>query len=120
MLLERSDQSQLIELRRAQVVDEPAEVGDSVLDLGLQLVQHHAGRSRVPPNQQLGRTQLQDKAGHDSTEPVVEVPPQSAALLLPGGDQPFTRTLQVDGQPDGVGGHAGLAGDVRQKPEVGG
>ena len=76
-----------------------------------------AGSRGDQPAQHAG---LHGQPGQLRAEPVVQVAPQPAPLLLAGGDQPLARALQVGGQPDGGHRDPGLAREVRQQPPVGG
>ena len=109
MLAQRRDQAELVEGRRAQVVDGAADGGHGAAHLVAEPAgeRGEVGVARQLPGQPL---ELQRHAGELGTDAVVQVVPQPAALLLPAGDDPLAAGLQVGGQgrgPDQGGGPAG-------------
>lgn len=48
----------------------------------------------------------------------MQVAAEPPALLLAGGDETLARPLEVGGEPHGIGGHPGLAGEVVEQAPV--
>ena len=119
--LQRPDQPELVERRRAQAVDQAADVGDRGPQLAAQLARQRVGRRRVAAGSGCAAAPVCTVSPAScGAEAVVQVAAQPAALLLAGGDQPLAGALQVGGQPHGGDGDAGLAGQVVEQPAVGG
>ena len=118
--LQRADQAQLVERRRAQAVHQPADVGDRRPQLAAQLARQRLGGGRVLRDERAQDPGLHGQPGQLGAEAVVQVAAQPTALLLAGGDQPLAGALQVGGQPHGRDGDAGLPGEVGEQPPVGG
>ena len=77
-------------------------------------------RSASSPRDCLRRVQAERDTGERRAEAVVQVAAQPAALLLARGHEREPGLLQCGGHPRGVGGDAGLAGEVGEQPPVGG
>ena len=94
-LADRADEPELVERRRAQLVDEPADVADGVLRGVAQPGQHRLDGARVAPQHVRGGVELHDHAGERRPKPVVQVAPQPAALLLARRHELLARALQA-------------------------
>ena len=108
MLAQRTHQAELVEGRRAQLVDQAPDVGDRVLHLGAQIDEQLFGVLGIVGDGAAGSVQTQDGGGQRRAEPVVQVATDPTAFLLAGRDQSLPRVLEVGGQTDGVHRHAGL------------
>ena len=97
--LQRADQAELVQRRRPQPVDQPADVGDRRAQLAAQLAGQRLGRRRVAGDQAAQHAGLHGQPGQLRAEPVVQVAAQPPPLLLAGGDQPLAGALQVGGEP---------------------
>ena len=102
LLAQSRDQTQLVEGRRAQVVDQPANLGDRLGDLRPCLARQALGGGGIPPQQVPDGVVAQCNGGKRWADAVVEVASQTATLLLEGGHEPLSRTLQAPAQTDGV------------------
>ena len=60
------------------------------------------------------------ESGQLGAKPVMQVTPQTAALFFASRNQLLARTLQVNGQLQGVGGYPYLPGKVFEQAAVGG
>ena len=60
------------------------------------------------------RIQVEPQTGEERPEAVVQVPPESAALLLPGGDEAVPRVLEVTGEGLGPDQPTDELGDGRE------
>ena len=85
---------------------EPAHVGDHVLHVPLSARAMRLAACRVLVDEQPGGLELVDDAAQGRTEPVVEVAPDPAALLLAGDDEPLAAVLELVGE---LAGPRGLA-----------
>ena len=113
---ERADQAAVVEGGRAQVVHEPAYVGDDVLHVLAGARRWSAWRgSGSLVDEQPRRLELVDDAAQRRAEPVVQVAADPAALLLAGDDQPLAALLQLVGQPAGAGRGRRLADQVAEQ-----
>jgi hypothetical protein len=77
----RTDKSELVERRRPQRVDHPADVGDARGDLGVDLVEQGPGR-RPFRNASGGEARLEADRGQGWTETVVQIATQAEPLIL--------------------------------------
>ena len=89
LLAHRAGQAELVQRGRAQGVDDPAHVGHGPLDARGHAVQERVRGLGVAGQHAPRGVDGQDGAGERGAEPVVEVAPQPAALLLARGDEPF-------------------------------
>ena len=87
VLLQRGHQAELVQGRRPQVVDEPADVGEGGLYLGLEFGQRRRRGFGIGRQGVAGRVQAERDPGQGRAEPVVQVTADAAPLLLPRGDQ---------------------------------
>lgn len=117
---QRVQQTELVERRRAQPLDEPSDVVQSRLHLVARRGQQRCRRVRSSVQEVAGGLDPKRDAGQRRSEAVVEVTPQPAPFILAGGDQLLARPLQVEGEPLGVHCHAGLGGQRLEQLTVAG
>ena len=92
LLAQRADESELVERRRAKVMDEPAYVGNRGLGLCTQLEQGLPGARGRVGELVAGAVELQRDPGERGPEPVVEVP-GGVDGALPRGPSPAVRGI---------------------------
>ena len=119
-LAQRADQAEVVERGRAQVLDEPPDVRDGRADLPAERAEQFTGALGVGGEQVGGGVGDERDAGERGAEAVVEVAAQPAAFLLPGGDDPLPRRLQLVREQGGVDGDGQRRSDERQHGVVGG
>ena len=97
----RAEQTQLIQSRRAQVVDEAPDLGEGCFYVRLEFRKKRVRRFGVLIVEHPRRAHFEALRGEPGTEAVVQVAAQAAALLLPCGDEELARALQVGREPHG-------------------
>ena len=95
LLPQRADQSELVESRRAQVVDEPADIRHGALDAETCVLQQASGRLGIALEEVLRGLYLERCPRERRPEPVVEVSAQSPALLLTRRDEALACALEL-------------------------
>ncbi len=118
LLVDRGDEPHLVDRRRSQAVDQPPDVRERDADLGRQLLQQRPGRSRVVVERRRGRLGPHPDRGQRRPQPVVQVAPQPAPLLLAREHEPFARSDEVVPQPDRAHGRARLAAEIREQRQL--
>ena len=92
LILQRRTQPELVEDRRAQVVDDPSHLADGALRLGTQRRHQLAGRGRDRRRQRPARgVDPQANPSERRTEPVVQVASEPQPLLLARGEETLGR-----------------------------
>ena len=119
-LAERADQSQLVERRRAQPVDQASDIRYCGPQLGPQLGGLLLGGRRITLNGHAQGPSLNGQGGELGAEAVMEITAQAPPLLFAGGDEPLARALEIGGEPHRMGGDADLARQVFQETPVSG
>jgi len=117
-LAQGRDQPQVVEHRRPQRVDEPADVDHRRPDVAVQLVEQGIGRRGVGGHELAGGVQGQRLAGQLRAQPIVQVAPEPAPLLLPGANEALPRPPQVGAEADGVHRYPRLARQVVEQPPI--
>ena len=92
----------------------------SALGLVGELADQVGGAVRVGADQLVGEVEVHRHAGQRRAEPVVEVPPDPAALLLAGRDEVLPGPLQLTVEGDGLDERADLAAHVLEQAPVAG
>jgi len=115
---ERADQPQLIKRRRAQSVDQATDVRYGGSQFSPQLGSLLLSSARVSGDRCAERPGLDSQSGELGAEAIVEITAQSSPLLLPSGDNPLARALEISGEPHRVRGNADLACQVLQQLPV--
>ena len=90
MVAQRRDQPQLIQRRRAQLIDQAADVGQGFLGLAFVALQQLVCRIGVAVQQVARCVDLHGERGQLWPQPVVQVAAQPAALLFARSDQPHS------------------------------
>ena len=116
--LQGGHQAELVQGGRPQVVDEPADVGEGGLHLGLEFGERRGRGSGSVRQGVAGRVEAERDAGQRRAEPVVQVTADPAPLLLARGDECFAGALQVTGERRGVSGDRDVPGQVVKQREV--
>ena len=119
-LAERGHETELVECRWSQSVDQPAYLGDLVPCLLGQLPDEVGRLGRVLGDQVAGGVEPHRHRGQRRPEPVVQVATHAAPLLLAGRDQVLPRQLELAVDGDRLGQRTDLAADVLQQPPVAG
>lgn len=106
-LLDGGEQAELVEDRRAEVVDEPADVRDATLHLADQPVEDLLGSRGILPDEAADDVELERHPGKRRPQAVVKVAPYPATLLLACQHEALDRLGQArrpaDGQCHGEG-----------------
>jgi hypothetical protein len=118
LLAHGRQQPDIVQRRRAKVVDEATDVGQRRRDVVPGLAQHLVGSHRVGGGEVAGGVDTQDDRAEDWSEPVVQVPAEPSALLLPGAHQLLAAVLQLGRQMAGPGRRGRLPDDVPEQALV--
>ena len=118
VLLERPDETELVQRRRPQVLHQPADVGDAGLHLLLQGRGQPDGVLRPRAGQPAHRVEAERHPGERRSEAVVQVAADPAALLLAGADDALAGPLQVTPEQHRVRRDRDLPPEVVEQPEV--
>ncbi|MDP9358267.1 MAG: hypothetical protein M3R02_23865, partial [Chloroflexota bacterium] len=117
VLADRPDEAKFVQGGRPQRVDDAADVGHRLLRLRLEVRQQSVG-DRVVAEAVARRRQLQAEAGQPRPEAVVQIAPETAALLFARGDQAPARALEVGGESRGVRRDPRLPRDLFQQAAI--
>jgi len=102
MFTNSRDQAKFIEHRWTQGIDQAADIGNGRANLPFERLQQCYCFLGLLSHQVAGGIDTLGQAGQGGTKSIMEIAAQPAALFLPGRDQSFARTLEIDGQLDGV------------------
>ncbi len=97
-LLQRAGQAELVQVGRAQVVDQPPDVGDRGGEVGAQAEQELAAAFGVGAVQVVCCVGLEGHRGERGTQAVVQVSAQPPAFFLTGGHDVLARLVELLGQ----------------------
>ena len=109
------EQAEVVEGRRPQPVHQAAYVGQRVGDVLARLRDQAARGLRVAVERVAGRVEPHRDAAEHRAEPVVQVAPDPAPVLLARQHQLLAGLLEVVGQPGAAHRHRRLAHDVEEQ-----
>ena len=111
LFMNRVHQTQLVQSGRAELVDEPAHIGERHSEIGARLG-HQCVRCRVGLEVVAGSSELEHHAGQRRTETVMQVTTKSAPFLLASRHQSCASSLKVGRQPHRVRRDANLSSKI--------
>ena len=122
LLAQRLHQSEAVQRRRPEVINQSADVlqrGRLVSQLDQQI--RSPGRVMIQASER--RLGVEDDAGEHRSEPVVQIPPEPPALLLPGGDHLLAGGTELLGERNRLDGRryrgADQVQDARRQDQSG-
>jgi hypothetical protein len=118
LLLDGPQQTELVERGRAQIVHQPADVGEDPGQVVRRPGELLVGALGIGPGQVAGCLDPQRHRTEARAEPVVQVAPQPAALVLTGDHELGPDPLQGRAQLARAGGRGGLPDQVTEQPLV--
>ena len=104
LLANRAYETEFVEGRGTETVNDPPDVEDGVGELVLGSSEEWLKADRIVLQGLPSEIQLQAYPGQLRTEAVVEVVANAPPLLLPGQDELFPAPLEIRRQPDGMDG----------------
>jgi hypothetical protein len=120
LLPEGPDQTQLVEGRRPEAVDQPTHVVHGGGRLALELAEQGAGGRWIVLQPGGDQVQAEGDPGKRGADPVVQVPAQATAFLLARLDQPGPRRAQRIGECGCGDGGARRPGELGEQLEIAG
>ena len=119
MLTNRVHETQLVQSGRAELVDEPAHVGERRPEIGARLDHQNVCR-RLGLEVVSRGSQFEHHAGERRTETVMQIATKSPPFLLTSRHKLRPSPLKVGCQPNRVRRHADLASKIFEQLAIGG
>lgn len=95
IIADHDDQAQISEGRRAQFIDQAANIRDGVLHMRCQRLQQGIGGRGIMRQIFPGGRQGEREVGQHRSQPIVQIPPQASPLLLTCDHYALAGTTQI-------------------------
>jgi hypothetical protein len=115
---QRRDEAELVERRRTQPVDQPADVADERPDLLGRGREQRVGAREIRSREIPRRVDREREPGKSRTEPVVEVAADSSPLLFAKPDEACASGLELVRELDRMDGAGDLRSEIGDQPFV--
>src|SRR5579859_2853241 len=120
MLTDGTHQAEFVERHRPQSVDQLAHLGDRVAGRPAKLGKQLQGACRIPREEVRGRVRSKRDRRQGRSQPVVQVAPETAALIFKRGDEALPGSLQVSLEADGLDRDRELRAEVLEETQIAG